>query len=84
MLKRLLRLILLGAPDEAYLAYDLEIDAYLTAAAIARGEMGELPSIEHRVSTGDPDANMPGTQSSPDSVNSASLASAGVLVTEVY
>jgi hypothetical protein len=84
MLKRLLRLILLGAPDEAYLAYDVEIDLYLKAAAIARGEAAELPAIAYRKPAGDPGENLPGTQSSPDSVSSASLASAGVLVTEVY
>jgi hypothetical protein len=84
MLKRLLRLILLGAPDKAYVAYDQEIDTYLTAAAIARGEAGELSTIKPRMRDGDPDANFPGTQSSPDSVNAASLASAGVLVSEVY
>jgi hypothetical protein len=84
MLKRLLRLILLGAPEECYLAYDQEIDEYLKAAAIARGESGELPAIKPRMSGGDPDENVPGTSSSPDSINSASLASAGVLVTEIY
>jgi hypothetical protein len=49
-----------------------------------RGETGELPVINIRRSKGEPDENVPGTESSPDSVNSASLASAGVLVTEVY
>jgi hypothetical protein len=84
MLKRLMRLVLMGKSDEAYRAYDLEIDRYLQAAAIMRGETGELPVINIRRSKGEPDENVPGTKSSPDSVNSASLASAGVLVTEVY
>jgi hypothetical protein len=84
MLKKLLRLILLGEPDENFTVFDKQIDMYVQAAAIKRGEDGELPSLAHRSADGPVGANLPGTSSEPDSINAASLASAGVLVNEVY
>jgi hypothetical protein len=83
-LKRLLRLIMLGAPSEEFLAWDQEIEAYVQAAAVLRGQVNELPAIPHFQATSPVGANVPGTESQPDSINAASLASAGVLVNEVY
>jgi hypothetical protein len=78
MMTRLYRSFLKGLPDDKYEQIDGEIEQ-----AIAK--RSTLHSAAHEAAlTQVMGQNTEGTESSPDSINSASLASAGVLVTEVY
>jgi hypothetical protein len=83
MLKRLMRQILKGLPEDVYQKIDDEIEAFVAVQAALKGMETEAKKVMARAA-GIPGEDTPGTESGPEGVNAATLAAAGTLVTQVY
>lgn len=77
-LKRLLRLIMLGAPPEAFVAYDLEIDAYVAVAAAALSQQAERYQVDLKNPEVPVGENAPALTAGSDNSYGASLAATSV------